>query len=343
MVSVENLLFSWHKFKRGKMKKKDVQEFALYVEKHIFELHRKLMPGNYRHGKYYGFHIQDPKLRHIHKAEVRDRVVHQAVYSVLTEIFETTFIHHSYSCRLTKGTHKAVKALEVMARKMTRNYTTTCYILKCDIRKFFDSVDHEILIEIIGRKIKDDRAIKLFSEIVKSFAGYKGYVREGAGIPIGNLTSQIFANIYLNELDQFVKQELKEKYYIRYADDFLILSPDKKHLERLIPQLERFLKEKLLMELHPDKVFVKNFYQGVDFLGYVLFPKHKILRTTTKRRMLGKMNKSFADFMNEKTEFKDMNQVFQSYFGIMGHSNCRKLRAKINNEYWIYSVVENKL
>jgi len=343
MVSIENLFLSWHKFKRGKMKKKDVQEFALHLEKHIFELHRELVVGTYKHGKYFGFHIQDPKLRHIHKAEVRDRVVHQAAYSLLSEIFEPTFIHHSYSCRLTKGTHKAVKSMEVMTRKMTHNYTAACYVLKCDIKKFFDSIDHEVLLKIIGRRIKDARAIALFHEIITSFKGYKEYVGEGAGIPIGNLASQIFANIYLNELDQYVKQELKEKYYIRYADDFLILSPHKKHLEELIPRLEIFLGYKLCMKLHPDKVFVRNFYQGVDFLGYVLFPKHKILRTTTKHRMIGKMNKNFTDFMNEKIEFENMNQMFQSYFGIMGHGNCRKLRTKINKEYWVYSVLENKI
>jgi len=339
MVSTDNLLSAWHKFKRGKMKKKDVQEFNLHLEKHIFELHRNLTSGSYRHGKYHGFHIQDPKLRHIHKAEVRDRIVHQAVYAVLTEIFEPTFIHHSYSCRLTKGTHKAVKTLETMTRKMTHNYTSACYALKCDIRKFFDSVDHGILLDIIRRKVKDERACSLFREIIESFTGYKEYVRRGAGIPIGNLTSQIFANIYMNELDQYIKQELREKYYIRYADDFLVLSQDKKHLKGLISELENFLCGKLSMHLHPNKLFLINIYQGIDFLGYVLLPKHKVMRTTTKRRMLKKMSKNFTDFMNEKTKFEDMNQVFQSYFGIMGHGNCHKLQTKINKEYWVYDVL----
>lgn len=338
MVSVENLLFSWNQFKRGKMKKKDVQEFSRHLEKHIFALHRELMSGDYKHGKYRGFYIQDPKLRHIHKAEVQDRIVHQVVYTTLTEIFEPTFIHHSYSCRIEKGTHKAVKALEVMTRKITKNYRVPCYVLKCDIKKFFDSVDHWILLEIIGRRIKDKRACALFREIATSFNGYKKYIREGVGIPIGNLTSQIFANIYLNELDQYVKQSLKEKFYIRYADDFLILSPDKEHLRKLTPRLEVFLKEKLRMKLHSEKVFLRNFYQGVDFLGYILFPHHKILRTTTKRRMLRKMDKKFTDFMNGEIEFEQMNQTFQSYFGLMEHGNCHKLREKINRGYWVYSA-----
>ncbi len=156
-------------------------------------------------------------------------------------------------------------------------------------------------------------------------------------MPIGNLTSQIFANIYMNELDQYIKQILKEKYYIRYADDFVILSPDKNHLAGLIPKIKAFLKEKLHMELHPDKVLIRNFYQGVDFLGYVLFPQHKILRTKTKRRMLRKLDIAFKDFLDGKMDFETMNQVFQSYFGTMGHGNCRKLEVKIKDKYWIYS------
>ena len=341
-VSVENLLSAWHKFKQGKMKKKDVMEFHLHLEKNIFELHDELISEQYKHRKYHAFYIQDPKLRHIHKAEVRDRIVHQTIYTELTKIFEPTFIHDSYSCREGKGTHKAVKALEIIGRQMTHNYTAPCYVLKCDIRRFFDSVDHQILLEILSRKIKDERFLHLCQEIITSFAGYKDYVRTGAGIPIGNLTSQIFANIYLNELDQYLKQKLKEKFYIRYADDFVILSPDKKHLREIQLEIENFLKEKLRMELHPDKVFLRNFYQGIDFLGYILFPKHKVLRTKTKWRMLKKMDRNFAGFIREELGFESMNQVFQSYFGIMSHGNCRRLTSDIKKEYWIYSVLEYK-
>ena len=340
IVSIENILASWHNFKQGKTKRKDVCEFGLHLEKNLFDLCRDLVSGAYKHSEYYAFYIQDPKLRHIHKAQVRDRIVHQSIYSMLTKIYEPTFIHDSYSCRINKGTHKAILSLGKMTRKVSKNYTSPCYVLKCDIRKFFDSVDHEILLKIIARRIKDERAINLFEEVIKSFAGYKNYVRNGAGIPIGNLTSQIFANIYLNELDQFAKQTLREKYYIRYADDFVFLSPDKNHLKNLIPQLEGFLKQTLKMELHPHKVVLQNFYQGIDFLGYVMFPKHKVLRTNTKQRMLKKMDVNFVDFMKEKIDFSQMNQVFQSYFGIMGHGNCRKLDNKIKNEYWVYSVLE---
>jgi len=339
IISFENLLNAWYNFKQGKAKKKDVQEFGMHLEKNLFALHRDLTLGQYKHGAYYAFYIQDPKLRHIHKAEVCDRVVHQAVHSVLTKIYEPTFIHDSYSCRVGKGTHKAVKTLEAMARKVSKNHTSPCYVLKCDIRKFFDNVDYEILLKIISRRIKDEKGMALLREILESFVGYKECGREGSGIPIGNLTSQIFANIYLNELDQFVKQILREKYYVRYADDFLFLSSDKNHLKNLIHQLQEFLEQKLKMELHPNKVVVRNFYQGVDFLGYVTFPRHKVLRTKTKRRMLKKMDIKFADFIDEKINFESMNQVFQSYFGFMSHGNCHKLEKKIRNDYWIYILL----
>jgi retron-type reverse transcriptase len=336
MISLENLLTSWYNFRQGKTKKPDVQEFGVHLEKHLFDLHRDLVSGRYKHGRYYGFYIQDPKLRHIHKAEVRDRIVHQSIYTALTKIYEPTFVHDSYSCRRDKGTHKAVKALESMTRKVSKNYTTPCYALKCDIRKFFDSIDHEILLNIIARRIKDKKALALFKEVIESFFGYKEYGKDGVGIPIGNITSQIFANIYLNELDQFAKQTLKEKYYMRYADDFIFLSPDKDHLKKLIPQLKVFLSENLKMKMHPKKVILCNFYQGVDFLGYVLFPRHKVLRTKTKQRMLRKMNHSFTSFMKEDTNFEKMNQVFQSYFGIMRHGNCHKLDENVRNKFWVY-------
>jgi retron-type reverse transcriptase len=310
IISIESLLTAWNNFKAGKRKKPDVAEFELHLEKNLFSLHRELVSVQYKHGSYKGFYIQDPKLRHIHKAQVKDRVVHQAVYSMLTRIYDSTFIHDSYSCRVNKGTHKAIARFEFMARKVSRNHTSPCYTLKCDIRKFFDSVDHEILLKIIARRIKDEKALALFKEVIESFQKQEGGDLTGVGIPIGNLTSQIFGNIYMNELDQFVKHELKEKYYIRYADDFVFLSADKTHLKDLIPQLDTFLAKILKMEMHPNKVMLQNTYQGVDFLGYVIFPKHKVLRNTTKRRMLKKMDHSFSSFLKKNRNLKKQIKCF---------------------------------
>jgi len=242
IVSLENLFSAWEEFKKGKQKKKDVMKFEFNLEENTFNLHRELKNKTYKHGSYHDFYITDPKLRHIHKAAVKDRVLHHAVYSVLNPIFEPTFIYDSYSCRKGKGIHKGIYRLEKFLRKISKNNLGSCFVLKCDIKKFFESVNHGVLISIIEKRIKDNDAIWLIKEIIESF---------NPGVPIGNLTSQMFANIYLNELDQFVKQKLKIPFYYRYTDDFVIINESKEKLEKWLLEIKNFLFEKLKMELHP--------------------------------------------------------------------------------------------
>lgn len=335
LISIENLLVSWHIFKLWKSKRTDIQEFAKNLEKNIFEIHSELISWEYKHWIYEWFYIHDPKLRFIHKAQVRDRIVHQAIYASLTPIFEQSFIHHSYSCRIDKWTHKAVKAFETMIRKVSKNYTWKCYVLKCDVKKFFDSINHKILLDILKKRIKDDKAIDLFNEVISSFSWFSGHIPEWQWLPIWNLTSQIFANIYLNELDQFMKHELRETNYIRYADDFVTISSDKDHLKSLIDKINNFLQTNLKMQLHPYKIHIDNIYQWVDFLWYITFPHYAVLRTKTKHRMIRKMNKLSKNYMKWKQEKESLNQVFQSYFWIMSHANCFELSSNIRNNYWI--------
>lgn len=208
---------AWKEFKTGKNSKNDIQEFEFNLEDNIFQLHEDLKNKTYRHSPYASFYVTDPKLRHIHKACVRDRVLHHAVFRVLYPIFDRNFIYDSYSCRLGKGTHRAVNRLEDFARKSSRNNHRTIYTLKCDIRKFFDSIDKTILTRFIADEIKNDDFLWLISKVLDSFSKTLG-----KGLPLGNVTSQIFANIYLNKLDQYVKHCLKVKYYLRYCDDFVI-------------------------------------------------------------------------------------------------------------------------
>ena len=206
IISLENLFLAWQEFSRGKMKKLDVLEFKNRLEDNIFNLHQALKDKIYQHSDYTAFNVYDPKLRKIHKAVVIDRVLHHAIFRILYPLFDQNFIFDSYSCRIEKGTHRAVRRLEEFTRKLSQNNQRTIFALKCDVRKFFDSIDQKILLDLIKRKIQDDNAIELIEKIVRSFP---------AGLPLGNVTSQIFANIYLNELDQFVKHKLKEKYYLR--------------------------------------------------------------------------------------------------------------------------------
>jgi len=171
IISAENLFSAWEMFKEGKGKRRDVLEFESNLEGHIFKLHRDLRAKTYKHGPYSDFYITDPKQRHIHKAIVRDRVLHHAIFSVINPIFEETFIPTSFSCRIGFGTHRGVSALGAMTRKEAgKNNTRPCFVLKCDIRKFFDSIDHAILLAILERRIKDKDAMDLLTNVVDSFS-----------------------------------------------------------------------------------------------------------------------------------------------------------------------------
>ena len=300
----------------------------------ILALHRELKEGMYRHGGYTHFRISDPKPRDIHKATVRDRLLHHALYRKLYPFFDRTFIADSYSCRRGKGTHRAMNRFRQFAYQVSRNHTRTCWVLKCDIRKFFASIDHRILNDIVSRYISDKRILALIAEVVGSFhalpvpclshptgqdkqASDPVSLKSDIGLPLGNLTSQLLVNVYMNEFDQFVKHKLKTKYYIRYADDFVILSHDSASLVSLCRYIGRFLRDHLRLELHPEKVSIKTFASGVDFLGWVHFPNHRVLRTTTKRRM-------FRNLVDGAPDAR-----VNSYRGLLSHGNARKLAAQI--------------
>jgi len=308
------LLISWREFLRGKKKRKDVAEFSVRFTDNILAFHNELTEKTYKHGEYQAFKISDPKPRDIHKASVRDRLVHHAIYRILYPYFDRKFIFDSYSCRLGKGTHRAINRLRKFAGNVSKNNTRTCWVLECDIRKFFASIDHKILKDILAKYIGDGDALWLLSQVIDSFnTGGKISV----GLPLGNLTSQLLVNIYMNEFDQFVKRGLKVNYYVRYADDFVILNEDKLVLENFISKISRFLESELKLTLHPDKVSIKTFTSGVDFLGWVNFPHHRVLRASTKRIMLKKINK------------KPTTEIISSYLGMLSHGDANNLRLKI--------------
>ncbi|MBI2676357.1 MAG: group II intron reverse transcriptase domain-containing protein [Candidatus Yanofskybacteria bacterium] len=241
-------------------------------------------------------------------------MLHHAIYRNLYPFFDRTFIFDSYSCRLNKGTHKSINRFQSFAYKVSKNHTQTAWILKCDIRKFFDNIDHEILLAILGRYIKNQDILWLLDGVIDSFSSN----RLGIGLPLGNLTSQLLVNIYMNEFDQFVKHKIKTKYYIRYADDFVILFEDKKWLEKILPKISEFLQSKLGLKLHADKVSIKTLASGVDFLGWVHFPDYRSVRTTTKKRMLRGVQRN-----------RKKDESIQSYLGLLSHGNAKGLEWKI--------------
>jgi len=338
IISPENLFLSWEKFKKGKRNKLDVAKFEFDLEQNIFKLCRDLKGRKYQHGPYFGFYICDPKVRHIHKATVRDRVVHHAVFHILNPVFEPTFIPNSFSCRIGKGNHNGVYVLEDMARKVSKNYTRNCIALKCDVRKFFDSVDHEILLNLLAKRIKDQDTVWLLREIIRSFST-SGTLFEKRGLPIGNLTSQLFANVYMNEFDQFVKHELKVKYYVRYTDDFVILSESDSEFKERLEKITVFLREQLKLELHPHKVTVRKLHHGLDFLGYVVQPHHKLLRTKTKRRVMRKLRKRAEEYRAGEIEDITLFQSLYSYLGLLSHANTYHFSENLKNKLWFWLSV----
>ncbi len=287
-------------------KKRDVQEFSLNLMDNIIALHNELYNHTYEHGSYQAFNINDPKPRNIHKANVKDRLLHHAIYRVLYPFFDKTFITDSYSCRLNKGTHKAINRFREFSYKVSKNNTKTCWVLKCDIKKFFASIDHTSLQYIVVKYINDKNINWLLNQVISSFYSTK----PDTGLPLGNLTSQLLVNIYMNEFDQFVKHKLKAKYYIRYADDFVVFSEKKEYLKNTISKISNFLNINLKLTLHPNKVYIKTLFSGVDFLGWVHFPDHRVLRITTRRRILKRISST--------------NSI--SYIGLLSHGNTWKIR-----------------
>jgi retron-type reverse transcriptase len=282
----------------------DVQEFSLHLEDNIIDLHDTLQNRTYRHGGYQQFIVHDPKRRVIHKASVRDRLVHHAVIRVIEPVFDRHFIFDSWSCRKGKGTHAAVDRLQALAWSLSRNDTRTVWALKLDIRKYFASVDQAVLIGLIRKRIDDDRLIVLLENIIGSFP---------AGFPLGNLTSQLFANVYLNELDQFAKHELRPPAYVRYCDDFILLHNDRPQLIAWLGLIKRFLSDRLHLIVHPDKIVLQPYHRGIDFLGYVNFPHFRILRIKTAVRMIRRIN----------------SRNVPSYWGVVSHCRSHTLWSSV--------------
>ncbi len=336
IISSDNLFDAWNSFKKDKRNKKDVLYFEWRLEEHIFHLHRDLKSRRYRHGPYSSFNINDPKPRSIHKATVRDRILHHAVFATLNPIFEPTFISNSFSCRVGKGTHKGVNMLNHIARAVSRNNSRPCFALKCDVKKFFASVDHQVLLGIICKRIRDKDALWLLEEIIGSFSSDRSTLFERKGLPIGNLTSQLFANVYLNVFDQFVKNDLKVKNFLRYTDDFVIIADNKPYLENLVAPISGFLHTRLRLSLHPNKVSIRTFHQGIDFLGYVVLPHYRLLRTKTKQRIWRKLRQRVSEYRNGTISRKTLEQSLQSYLGVLSHAETQQFSKDLQNQLWFW-------
>jgi RNA-directed DNA polymerase len=275
----ENLLAAYLRARRGKQGRREIAAFGWRLEAKLLQLRQELLSGSYVHGTYRHFIVSDSKRREISAAPFRDRVVHQAIVAALEPFFERGFIYDTYACRVGKGTQAALARFEQFSR-------VSRYVLSMDISKYFASIDHAVLFSLLKRKVSDTRMLELCRRIIASTES-----SPGRGIPIGNLTSQLFANIYLNEFDQYAKHTLRLSHYIRYMDDMAILSDDKIQLHEVKEAAAVFMHERLGLALHPHKVQVMPLATGVDFLGYRIYPHHRLLRKSTVMRFVARLKR----------------------------------------------------
>jgi RNA-directed DNA polymerase len=255
-LSFKNIYKSWYDFRRGKGFSSEINNFENYLEENLFDLWRDLNHNNYSHGAYSRFVVNDTKKREIYVSGVRDRIVHRLIYNYLVDICDKTFIDDAWSNRKDKGVLKAVFKAQFLLKKFENKY-----VWRSDIKKFFDSVNHTALLSAISLKVGDIQALEIIKKIVNSYS-----VNQKTGIPIGNLTSQIFSNIYFNEFDRFVKHYLKPLAYLRYGDDFIIID-NKSRIDNNRTRSIDFLKQNLFLNINPNNDIIIKARQGIKFLG----------------------------------------------------------------------------
>ena len=348
-ISLEKLVTAYLDCRRRKRNTETALEFEFALEENLVKLYDDLISGNYEISESICFIVLYPKPREVWAACFRDRVVHHLIYNEISKRFYNRFIKDTYSCIPERGTTNAVKTLKRYVRAVTNDYTETAYYLKADLKNFFVSIDKNILYAEIKKLVPEDWLLKLIKQVIfhdcktkveiKSskwkfdlLPTYKSlwYTPDEKGLPIGNLTSQFFSNVYLNVLDQYVKHHWKCKYYCRYVDDFIILDKDPQKLNEIHKDLTRFLKERLALDLHQNKKSVNKIERGIDFVGFVAKPYRTILRQKTLKRifkMIREQKKNPLWYTPE--EQQKFAASINSYLGILRNTNGYRLRQII--------------
>lgn len=334
--------------------------FEKHFEANLFAMCNEIIETRYEPRPSICFVVNKPVKREIFAADFRDRVIHHFIYNYISPIFEKTFINDSYSCRVGKGTHYGIKRIDHFIRSCSRNYTSDCYILKLDIKGYFMAMNKILLYkkireELIKQKLKLDFDLPvvlyliektLFNDPRKSCV-IKGkqtdwdglpetkslfHARHNCGLPIGNLTSQLFGNIYMNTFDHWVKRDLRIKYYGRYVDDFILVHRDKEYLKTLIATTRNYLDEKLNLELHPHKIYLQHFSKGVQYLGAIIKPHRVYISARTKGNFyesIAKQNLIARDHKPAEEEQAKFLSCMNSYLGIMKHYKTYKIRKQM--------------
>ena len=320
-----NLYHAYFRICKNKRNKKDILNYYIDLETNLINLLNELKSNTYTPGKYSEFIIYEPKRRIIKSLPLKDRIVHQwYIEEFIKPYIIKRFIPDTYACIEGRGVHKALEKLEYYMRIMNRN-NSNYYILKCDIKNYFYSINKNILYNIMTKYITDKKLLNLTKIIIYSNDNNK------LGIPIGNYTSQYYANIYLHELDRYVKEELKIKYYIRYMDDFVILLDSREIAKDVINKIKIFLHNKLELELNKKSNYFPN-RLGIDFCGYRIFNTHRLVRKRSKVKMVRKINKWNKLYDNHQNlDLIKINRSINSWLSQIKHANSYKLKNKVLN------------
>jgi RNA-directed DNA polymerase len=356
VCDVNNLIRAWQRARKHKTKKDYVIEFEANLKENLERLSKELINQTYKPEPLKTFILRDPKTRKINKSAFGDRIVHHALVQVIEPIFDKIFIYDCCANRVGKGNLFALNRLDFFKRKVTNNLMSNAFCLKADIKHYFDEVNHDVLISIIKRKISDNQVIWLIGQILNNmphrmFGGGKCSLKgtldyylskssqsalcqfknknqskpNSSGMPLGNLTSQFFANVYLNELDYYVKHKLRAKYYIRYVDDFVILHESKEQLEIWKSEIDKFLTDNLKIELHPEKSKIISISKGIDFVGFRNFWKHRLLRKRNIRKMIHKIE----DYKLGNLSKNKILESFQGWNAYAKWANSFNLRKRV--------------
>lgn len=337
IISFENLLGAAHKASAGKQKHPNVAEFFFHLEDNLIQIRNELTNQTYCPGDYNTFYIYDPKMRLISAAPFYDRVVHHALCNIIEPIFNKSFIFDSYANRKEKGTHIAIKRAQGFLKQNQ-------YILKCDFKKYFPSIDHEILKQEIRWKIADPETLWLIDIIIDNsneqepvYETFPGDtlltpLERRKGLPLGNLTSQFFANVYLNRFDHFVKEILKVKHYARYVDDFLMGANSKDFLKDCLHEAQKYV-DHYRLTLHPKKCHILRSDKGVPFLGQIIFPDYRLLRDRNVRRFTQRLKKMEKYLENGDMTRKEFQDSIGGWHGHACQANTFRLRLDLEKKF----------
>ena len=332
ICTFKNVVAAYKKARKCKRYRPTVLEFETDREYNLLRVIEDIRNGTYRAGRYFVFKVFEPKERLIMALPFYDRVIQHAIVNIIEPIFEKRFVFHSYACRKDKGAHAASDTLSRWLYNLQIKQGKKIYAIKADIHHYFQSIDHEVLKAEVRRYISDKAVLKILDHIID----HNGIYPDGVGIPVGNLTSQLFANVYLNILDHYIKHNLGVRYYLRYMDDFIILGEDPAELRKELQQINEFVETRLHLHLNPKTTIIaaKN---GVDFVGYRHFPSFRILRKGATRRI----KKLLHAFKTGEVDEELFDRSMESRIGHARHADTFKLCEELREEMKQTKLITN--